>query len=83
MLTWSFGPVKTQTVTAQVLLEAAPSSAAAKRSPNAGRAVGAQVAYIVLGSPRRPNVPLLRALWSLLAGIWGVSKGSWGVLDSR
>ena len=26
------------------------------------------------------NVPLLRALWSLLDGIWGVLKGSWGVL---
>ena len=30
--------------------------------------------------PRAPNVPLLRALWSLLDGIWGVLKGSWGVL---
>ena len=30
--------------------------------------------------PRPPNVPLLRALWSLLDGIWGVLKGSWGVL---
>ena len=29
---------------------------------------------------RPPNVPLLRALWSLLDGIWGVLKGSWGVL---
>ena len=29
--------------------------------------------------PRPPNVPLLRALWSLLNGIWGVLKGSWGV----
>ena len=28
----------------------------------------------------RPNVPLLRALWSLLDGIWGLLKGSWGVL---
>ena len=27
-----------------------------------------------------PNVPLLRALWSLLDGIWGVLKGSWEVL---
>ena len=27
-----------------------------------------------------PNIPLLRALWSLLDGIWGVLKGSWGVL---
>ena len=26
------------------------------------------------------NVPLLRALWSLLDGIWGVLKGSRGVL---
>ena len=25
-----------------------------------------------------PNVPLLRALWSLLDGISGVLKGSWG-----
>ena len=24
------------------------------------------------------NVPLLRALWSLLDGIWGSLKGSWG-----
>ena len=30
--------------------------------------------------PRPPNVPLLRALWSLLDGIWGSLKGSWGVL---
>ena len=30
--------------------------------------------------PRPPNVPLLRALWSLLDGIWGVLEGSWGVL---
>ena len=30
--------------------------------------------------PRPPNVPLLRALWSLLDGIWGLLKGSWGVL---
>ena len=30
--------------------------------------------------PRPPNVPLLRALWSLLVGIWGILKGSWGVL---
>ena len=28
-----------------------------------------------------PNVPLLRALWSLLDGIWGLLKGSWGVLE--
>ena len=27
-----------------------------------------------------PNVPLLRALWSLLDGIWGVLEG-WGVLE--
>ena len=32
--------------------------------------------------PRPPNVPLLRALWSLLDGIWCVLKGSWGVLVS-
>ena len=31
-------------------------------------------------SPRPPNVPLLRAIWSLLDGIWGLLKGSWGVL---
>ena len=30
--------------------------------------------------PRPSNVPLLRALWSLLDGIWGLLKGSWGVL---
>ena len=30
--------------------------------------------------PRPPNVPLLRALWSLLVGIWCILKGSWGVL---
>ena len=30
--------------------------------------------------PRPPNVPLLRALWSLLDGIWGVLKGSRGLL---
>ena len=29
------------------------------------------------GPPRPPNVPLLRALWSLLDGILGSSKGSW------
>ena len=28
-----------------------------------------------------PNVPLLRAAWSLLDGIWGVLKGGWGVLE--
>ena len=33
--------------------------------------------------PRPPNVPLLRALWSLLVGIWGFLKGSWGVLAPR
>ena len=33
--------------------------------------------------PRPPNVPLLRALWSLLDGIWGLLKGSWGVLVLR
>ena len=27
-----------------------------------------------------PNVPLLRALWSLLVGTWGILKGSWRVL---
>ena len=30
--------------------------------------------------PRPPNVPLLRAFWSLLDGIWGVLKSCWGVL---
>ena len=30
--------------------------------------------------PGPPNVPLLKALWSLLDGIWGSLKGSWGVL---
>ena len=29
-------------------------------------------------APRPPNVPLLKALWSLLDGIWGVLKRSWG-----
>ena len=33
--------------------------------------------------PCAPNVPLLRALWSLLDGIWGSLKGSWGVLEER
>ena len=28
-----------------------------------------------------PNVPLLRASWSLLDGIWGILNGSWGVLE--
>ena len=32
--------------------------------------------------PRPPNVPLLRALRSLLDGTWGILKGSWGVLVS-
>ena len=32
-------------------------------------------------NPRPPNVPLLRALRSLLVGIWGILKGGWGVLD--
>ena len=30
--------------------------------------------------PRPPNVPPLRALWSLLDGICGILKGSWEVL---
>ena len=30
--------------------------------------------------PRPPNVPLLRALRSLLDCIWDLLKGSWGVL---
>ena len=33
-----------------------------------------------ISPPRPPNVPQLRALWSLLDGIWGLLKGSWGVL---
>ena len=33
--------------------------------------------------PTSLNVPLLRALWSLLDGIWGSLKGSWGVLVRR
>ena len=31
-------------------------------------------------TPRPPNVPLFRALWSLLDGSWGVLKGSSRVL---
>ena len=27
-----------------------------------------------------PDVPLFRAIWSLLDAIWGLFKGSWGVL---
>ena len=34
-----------------------------------------------LQNDRPPNVPLLRALWSLLDAILGLLKGSWGVLD--
>ena len=30
--------------------------------------------------PRPPNVPLLRALWSVSVGIWCVLECSWGVL---
>ena len=33
-----------------------------------------------LHKSRPPNVPLLRALWSLLVGIWAILRGSWGVL---
>ena len=29
--------------------------------------------------PAPPNVPLLRALWSLSVGIYGILNGSWGV----
>ena len=36
-----------------------------------------------LQEPRPPNVPLLRAIGSLLDGIWGVLKGSWGVLEDE
>ena len=39
-----------------------------------------QVPNITVSVPRPPNVPLLRAFWSLLDGIWGILKGSWGVL---
>ena len=35
---------------------------------------------VVWRLPRPPNVPLLRALGSLLDSIWGFLKGSWGVL---
>ena len=41
------------------------------------------ISLMVLGPeslPTPPNVPLLRALRSLLDGIWGVLEGSWGVL---
>ena len=30
--------------------------------------------------PTPPNVPLLKALWSLVDGFWGSLKGSGGVL---
>ena len=30
--------------------------------------------------PTPPNVPLLRAIWSVFDGIWGLLMGSWGVL---
>ena len=30
--------------------------------------------------PKPPNIPPLRALWSVLDGIWAILKGSWGVL---
>ena len=40
----------------------------------------ARHAKSMLGYTWTPNVPLLRALWSLLDGIWGVLHGSWGVL---
>ena len=39
-----------------------------------------EVSYEKVSIPRSPNVPLRRALWSLLDGIWGVLRGSWGVL---
>ena len=35
---------------------------------------------IPISLPRPPNVPLLRASWSLLVGIWGLLKGSSGVM---
>ena len=31
-------------------------------------------------TPRPPNVPPLRALWSAIDGIWGSLKGSLGLL---
>ena len=34
------------------------------------------------GEPRPPNVPLLRAIWSLLDGIWGSLKGR-GLLEDH
>ena len=38
------------------------------------------VFYLRQDSCTAPNVPPLRALWSLLDGIWGIVKGSWEVL---
>ena len=45
------------------------------------RAAAQNLWLISIGHLRRPpNVPLLRALWSLLDGILGLLKGGWGVL---
>ena len=47
------------------------------RGPQAGGFQTHQPAEGLL-LPRPPNVPLLRALWSLLVGVWGSLKGSGG-----
>ena len=52
-----------------------------------GLAVQNEGHIVILGTcqdfphPTTPNVPLLRALWSLLDGIWGILECTWGVLD--
>ena len=52
----------------------------ARRAPKGTPAIAGAWRIMHADSPRPPNVPLLRALWSLLDGIWGFLKGSWGVL---
>ena len=42
-----------------------------------------QIKTIPNPEPRPPNVPLFRAVWSLLACIWGASKASWGGAGTR
>ena len=42
--------------------------------------MGPYTEFLLGHLPRPPNVPPLRALWSLLDGIWGVLEGIWGVL---